>query len=162
MRRALDPRICNVTIDANALDRDGSTRDKLVNRLLELSAAGTITLMVPKGVRIEMQHPHTPAHVRDAGLSQIFTIQTGLTAQEQALRRLIEQELQGDAKPGSHAADADHLFEANKYGGYFITHDKRILDRTSKLRARLSPALNVVTLQEFFTVLDDFEAGRRL
>jgi hypothetical protein len=58
-------------------------------------------------------------------------------------------------------ADADHLFEANKYCEYFITHDRRILDRAGKLRSFLSPALNVVTLDEFLAIYDDFEAGRR-
>jgi hypothetical protein len=40
-----------VAIDANALDRDGNARDNLVDRLLRLSSAGTINLIVSKRVR---------------------------------------------------------------------------------------------------------------
>jgi hypothetical protein len=61
--RPLDPRICNVSIDANALDRDGGSRDALVDRLLVLYEAGTINLILPKGVRLEISNPNTPAHV---------------------------------------------------------------------------------------------------
>ena len=52
--RPLDPRICDVAIDANAIDRDGTDRDALVNRLLALYQAGTISLILPKGVRVEI------------------------------------------------------------------------------------------------------------
>ena len=86
-RRPLDPRICPVAIDANALDRDGSARDNLVDRLLGLSSAGTINLIVPKRVREEIQNPRTPAHVQEAALPKLFTIPVGLNSDEQRRRR---------------------------------------------------------------------------
>jgi hypothetical protein len=159
-RRPLDPRRCNVAIDANALNRDGSTHDALVARLLDLYAAGTIRLMLPKGVREEIQDLRTPAHIRAATTPMIFSYSLGLNSEEQRKRRLIEQELQGNAKPGKHAADADHLFEAAKYGGYFVTHDQRILGRSSNMRNLLPPSLNVVTLAGFLEIFDDYETGR--
>ena len=155
--RPLDPRICNVSIDANALDRDGGSRDALVDRLLALYEAGTINLILPKGVRLEMSNPNTPAHVQGAA-PRIFTIGVGLNADEQRRKRVIEAELQGKAKPGKHAADADHLFEAAKYTGYFITHDERILKRSGGLREVLPPSLTVVTLADFLAIFDDWEA----
>jgi hypothetical protein len=158
MRRPLYPRICPVAIDANALDRDGSARDDLVDRLLGLSSAGTINLIVPKRVREEIQHPRTPAHVQEAALSRLFTIPVGLNSDEQRRKRVIEQELQGNARPGKHMADADHLFEAAKYGGYFITHDQRILTKAGRLGEVLPPSLTVVTLEEFLVIFDDYAA----
>jgi hypothetical protein len=157
-RRPLDPRKCPVAIDANALDRDGSARDNVVDRLLGLSSAGTINLIVPKRVREEIQNPRTPAHVREAALPKLFTIPVGLNSDEQRRKRIIEQELQGDARPGKHMADADHLFEAAKYGGYFITHDQRILTRAGRLREILPPSLTVVTLMDFMAIFDDYAA----
>lgn len=154
----LDPRICNVAIDGNALNRDGSANDALVDRLLELADAGTINLIVPKGVRAEIEHPATPAHKQEAALPRIFTYQVGLNSDEERRRRLIMQELQGNAQPGKHSRDADHLFEAAKYGGYFITHDQRILKKAGKLGSLLPPSLTVVTLAEFLAIFDDYEA----
>jgi len=37
----------------------------------------------------------------------------------------------------------------------------RILDKRGDLRVALPPSLTVVTLAEFFTILDDYETGRR-
>lgn len=54
MHRPLDPRICPVAIDANALDRGGIERDALVARLIKLSETAKLNLIVPKGVRLEL------------------------------------------------------------------------------------------------------------
>jgi hypothetical protein len=160
-RRPLDPRICPIAIDANALNRDGSDHDNLVDRLLGLSSAGTIRLFLPKRVREEILHPRTPTHIQKAAGLQIFTIGVGLNSDEQRRHRIITQELEGNAKPGKHEADADHLFEAAKYGGYFITHDDRILTRAGRLGDVLPPSLTVVTLEDFLAIFDDYEARLR-
>jgi hypothetical protein len=73
MRGALDPRICNITLDANAVDRDGGPRDGLVDRLLGLRQTGKINFVVPGSVRTEVQHPRTPHDVKSAVLGEIFT-----------------------------------------------------------------------------------------
>jgi hypothetical protein len=131
--------------------------DALVDRVLALYEAGTVNLIVPKGVRREISNPNTPARVQDVA-PKIYTIAVGLNTDEQRRRRIIAAELQGNAKPGKHEADADHLFEAAKYGGYFITHDQRILTRAGRLGEVLPPSLTVVTLGDFLTIFDDWEA----
>lgn len=161
-RRPLDPRRSNIAIDANTLNRDGSTHDALVDRLLELYAAERVRLILPKGVRGEILDPRTPAPIRAAAAPMIFSYSVGLNSDEERKRRAIEQELQGNAAPGKHAADADHLFEAAKYCQYFITNDQRILVRAGNLRDVLPPSLNVVTLADFLEIFDDYEAGRRI
>ena len=109
------PRKCPIEIDANALNRDGTSHDELVDRLLELDRVAKINLIIPTGVRTEVQDPRTPAHVSEL-MSKIFTIKTGLTTQEADTRRRIEAALQGNAKPGKHAADAQHLAEIEAAG----------------------------------------------
>jgi hypothetical protein len=162
-RRALDPRICNITLDANALDRDGTANDGLVARFRKLSDVGELTVVIAGGVRGEVQHPHTPPDVKAAVLPQIFNLRPGLNTQQQADRHRLQAILRGNAQPGTHAADASHISEAAETAcGYFITHDKHILKKRAALRAVLPPTLTIVTLAEFFDILDDFEAGRRL
>ncbi len=39
MHITLDPRICNIHLDANALDRNGTARDVLVDRVIALREA---------------------------------------------------------------------------------------------------------------------------
>src|SRR5262249_2679545 len=162
-RRPLDPRICNIGLDANALDRDGTDRDRLVERFRKLSDARTVKVVVAGGVRGEVQHPRTARNVKDAVLPQIFNLRPGLTASQRAERCRVEVILQGNALPEKHTADASHLSEAAETGcGYFITHDNRILEKRIELQAALPPSLTIVTLAEFFHILDDYEAGRRI
>ncbi len=154
----IDPAICNVAIDANALDRPKGdpARGRMVERLLALRDAGRLTLIVPHGVLAEVQRPATPDNVRTAVNGGIYTIKTSLTEDERCRRQTITRVLQGNAKPGRHAADAEHLAEAAKYGGYFITHDERILKRSHGLADVLGPALQVVTLVDFLRIYDAF------
>ncbi len=158
----IDPAICNVAIDANALDKPegDSARADQVDRLLTLWAARGVNLVVPHGVLAEMQRPATPAPVRQAAVGAIYTIKTGLTEDERRRRQAIARALQGNAQPGRHAADAEHLAEAAKYGGYFITHDERVLKRSHGLGDLLGPALRVVTLADFLQIYDSFHPAR--
>jgi|HubBroStandDraft_6_1064221.scaffolds.fasta_scaffold319256_1 hypothetical protein len=157
--RPLNPLMAShIAIDANALDRDGSDHDRLVDRLRGLVSAGKLGLIVPKGARLEVQNPRTPAHVQEAILPQIFTLPVGLNSDEERRHRIIKEKLRGNAKSGKHEADADHLFEAAKYGGYFITRDRRIMKRAGRLCDVLPPTLTVVTLKDFLAIYNEYEA----
>jgi hypothetical protein len=161
VRGNLAPRRNNISIDANALDRDGSARDALVDRFQALASARRLNVVVACGVRDEIQHPRTPADVKEAVLPWIFNRRPGLIASQHADRYRVASVLQGNAHPAKHAADASHLSEAAETGcAYFITHDKRILDKRDELRSLLPPSLEIVTLTEFFEVFDRFEAER--
>jgi hypothetical protein len=54
--RPLVPRICNIALDSNALDRDGSANDELVSRFREMTEAGQLTVDIAGGARDEVQH----------------------------------------------------------------------------------------------------------
>jgi len=51
--------------------------------------------------------------------------------------------------------DADHVFEASKYCGYFITTDKRILNKKDELE-RICSAI-IVKPSEFLKILAMYE-----
>jgi hypothetical protein len=160
-RQPLDPKICNIGLDANALDRNGTQRDQLVDRFHALASDGTLTVVLGGGVRGEVQHPQTPADVKGALLPQIFNLRPGLNASQRTDRARVLAILQGNARPGKHAADASHLSEAAETGcGYFVTHDKRMLDRRRELHAVLPPSLNIVSLEEFFEILHRYAGAR--
>ncbi|MCP4080627.1 MAG: hypothetical protein GY743_10295 [Planctomycetaceae bacterium] len=159
MLGTLDPRICNIHLDANALDRDDSARCVFVVRVLALRDADEICFTIPKSVRSEVRHSHTPEKVKADMLSEIYTLEASPTAKEQATLGQIRAILTGNAHAGKHDDDAEHLFEASKYGGgYFITHDRRMLNKRDELRRLLSPALTIVTLEEFLAAYDRFAA----
>lgn len=157
MRRPLDPRAGNIAIDANALDTpvDQPHRTALVARLADLVHDGELTVTIPHSVMAEIGNPATPQAVKRLAAQQLYTIPVQLTSEERRFRGAIEKALQGNAKPGSHAADAAHLTEAAKYSIYFITYDDRILKRANGLDI-LPPSLTVVTLDAFFEIFDRY------
>lgn len=158
----IDPRISNIGLDANALDLNGSDRDELVKRFRKMSGNGELTVLVPAGVRGEVMNPRTPSDVQDAVLPQIFNLRPGLNSDQQCERRRVAAILQGNADKETHAADASHLSEAAEMGCcYFITQDNRMLKKRDELRAAMPPTLQIVTLEEFFDIVYDFEEGRR-
>jgi hypothetical protein len=155
--RPLDPRKCNIALDSNTLDR-GCLDDVLIDRFEGLAKSGELNVVVAGGVRAEVQHPHTPSSVKHAVLPKIFNLRPGLNTQQHVERLQVAVIIQGNAKPGAHAADASHVSEAAETGcAYFITHDKRILSKRGELSAVLPPTLQIVTLLEFFTILDEYE-----
>ncbi len=156
-RRPLNPRICNIALDTNALDLDGSSRDAMVARFRKIMDDRELNVVIGGGVRGEVQHPHTPAHVQVDMLPQIFNLRAGLNPSQRRERQQVAAILQGNAKPGRHAADASHLSEAAETGcGYFITHDRRFLEKRAELARILPPSLTIATLTEFFAILDGF------
>jgi hypothetical protein len=159
MHHPLDPRICNIALDANALDQDGSPRDDLVEAFRKLSSDGTLNVVMPGGARDEVLHPNTPASVQATILPKVYNLQPGLSSAQITRRASVQALLQGKARPGKHAADASHICEAAETGcGFFITEDKRVLDKRVELKPLLPPSLAIVTLQEFFEILDEYEA----
>jgi hypothetical protein len=156
--RPLDPRKVNIALDANALDRDESQKAALVDRFLSLRSS--LKVVMSAGVRDEVQHPHTPINVKEAILPQIFNFKPGLNQSQQATRERVRSILQGNAISGKHCADASHISEAAETGcSYFITHDKRILNKRLVLASVLLPSMKIVTLTEFFEIYDEYDAA---
>jgi hypothetical protein len=93
--------------------------------------------------------------VRAAFEPQIFNLQPELNSSQWDTRCRVQAILQGNAKPDKHKADASHLSEAAETGcAYFITHDKRNLDKRPGLATVLPPTLTIVTLGEFMQIFD--------
>jgi hypothetical protein len=103
-RRALDPRCCNIGHDANALNRNGTANDQLIDRFLALADAGDLNIVVGGGVPAEIQHLHTPRDVKTAVLPRIFNLRPGLNSVQKAERHRVHAILQGNAAPNQAAS----------------------------------------------------------
>jgi hypothetical protein len=80
MHKPLNPRICNIGLDANALDRDGSARDQLVEKFEHLAEAGELNVVLAGGARNEVLHPRTPTAIKEVFLPKIFNLRPRLTS----------------------------------------------------------------------------------
>jgi len=156
MVRFVDPRYHPSCIDAMVLDRTGSPDDAVVDKILTLAEGGTkISLYLPHSVKVEIEHPNTPADTKQRASGLIYTEPVTLTEAEKRLHHDIRELLRGNAKLGKHDRDAFHVVEASKYGSYFITNDERILKNRQELTKRLG--LDVVTPTEFLERYRDAE-----
>jgi hypothetical protein len=83
----------------------------------------------------------------------VFTLDTNLTPDERRRKRTLHKILTGNGTPEKYEADAAHVFEAGKYGRYFITVDNRILAHRDELEA--AGGAIVVTPTEWLAVYDE-------
>ncbi len=157
----IDPRRCGVALDTMVLDKNGSPRDALVDRLLALRAENSINFVEPGTVYSQTQHPNTPAAVRQAIGAQIFTLPAGLNQDEQQRKGNVLAIMRGNATTDKHDADAAIIFEAGKHGGYLVTEDARILARRAELVAAMGPPLCILSLAEFLLIYDLFVEEER-
>ena len=132
-RKNLDPRRTNILVDSCAFDPKYSPEDKASETLFKLSQENEIILIVAHSNQKEIEHPNTPAWVKREAQSRIYTIETGLTDNERSMKTKILGILAGDGKPEKMRQDAEHVYEASKYGSYFVTTDERILKREKEL-----------------------------
>jgi hypothetical protein len=123
------PRYTHTFIDSCAFD-PGGMEEVASRRILEKWP----NVIVAHSVQKELDHPNTPDDVKRMGEALVFTIETDLSPELLKKRDEIRTLIQGNAKPGQHKGDADHLFELYKYGGgYFVTTDARLLSNSDTL-----------------------------
>ena len=127
-----NPKYGNTVLDSCVLGTPGVEHDAAA-KILELAGDREISVITTHGVIDEISHPSTPQHVKDMAASLIFTISGERNPEELRKYQKIHAELTGNGKPEKYAADADHIFEAGKYGGYFVTNDERILKKRESL-----------------------------
>jgi predicted nucleic acid-binding protein len=147
MARFIDPFRVNNLVDANILDDAADGQDAAVREIVRLAETRQITLLLPYSVRNELSDPNTPAHVRRAADQFLFSIEVELTNEERARIERVITAAKGDADEKNIRTDLFHICEAAKYGGYFITRDKRLLKRRSIVQSMLQ--VDLVTPSEF-------------
>ena len=147
MARFINPFYFNNLIDGNILNEVADGQDDAVGEIVRLAEQGEISIILPYSVREEAKHLNSPEHVRRAADLFIFSEPVSLTEGEQKQYRALVDVAKGDAKEENIAPDLFHVCEAAKYGGYFITRDKRLLARSHIVADILQ--IEIVTPSEF-------------
>lgn len=120
-------------MDSCAFD-PGGAEEACSQRLLHLLKSGAIHLEIAHSTEKEIDHLHTPRHVKVMARQLVYTKEMSLTPEQLQRHAEIRSFIQGNATPGKHHADADHIFDLAEHGGgYFITTDPRILSRSDDL-----------------------------
>ena len=156
--RALSPLIVNSFIDSCAFDPKYEPETSASSEIFNLSEVEHFGLQIAHSTQKEIEHPNTPDWVKVRAGELIYSINVPLTPNEKTLLNDIEGILAGNGKIENIKQDAWHVFEATKYGHYFITTDKRILARAKALLDR--SGLNVWLPSEFLASLKQHIAER--
>jgi hypothetical protein len=119
-------------MDSCAFDPKYSPEDTAAQALIDNDS---LNLVIADSNMKEIAHPNTPPGVKSEAASRIYTIETNLTPDEKSTKQEIHRILTGNGKPEKMEADAAHVFESHKYGGYFITTDRRVLDKRDEISA---------------------------
>ena len=150
--RPIDPRITTIFIDSCAFDPKYSPEDQAALRLFELSEKGDLILNIAHSTQKEIEHPNTPGWVKREANKLIYTIETALIPDEQNRKVKILRILAGNGKPEKMVKDAEHVFEADKYGSYFVTTDERILKKEKELKGVVS--VHILKPSELLEIID--------
>jgi hypothetical protein len=137
-----DPRRTNIFIDSCAFDPKYAPEDIASERLFKLCEAGEINLTISHSNVKELEHPNVPPDVKRQANAKIYTIKVHLTEAELVLKEQILDLLAGKGRRDKMRQDAEHVFEAQKYGKFFVTADNGILKR----KVELSQLCGVVVL----------------
>ncbi len=154
MKNLQSPFRINTFIDSCAFDPKYEPEDRASLEIFRLREEDTLDVQIAHSTQKEIDHPNTPAWVKREAQNQVFTIQVDLTPGEVDRLRRIETILAGNGKVENIREDAKHVFEAQKYGGYFITTDSRILKRAEEL-FRLCQ-IRILKPSEFVSVVEQF------
>lgn len=151
---ATNPLIVNNFIDSCAFDPKYEPESTAASEILHLSEKGHFLLQVAHSVQKEIAHPHTPPQVKARAAASNYTLEVSLTPGERNVLHDIRAILAGNGKMEKILQDAQHIFEAQKYGRYFITTDARILARAPVLFGRctveiLLPSAFLALVQKF-------------
>lgn len=153
-RRPRDPRYCAIRVDTHFFDDSiGPSERTSADLLLDLAENGVLSIAVPHSVRSELEHPNTPPEALRRSVRLPFTYDTGIgsAANREAVRRIM----QGNAGPGRHVKDANHLYDAAAWSaGYFVTCDGRIHRKANEIAEAL-PELWIVRPSELVAIYDD-------
>lgn len=150
--RFINPLFVNNFVDNHILDSVADGQDDAVNEIVRLVEAEEIIVLLPYSVHNELKDPQTPTHVRRAATLFPFSIKVELTEAEQHRRDAFLAQAIGDALPKNIVPDLLHVFEAAKYGGYFIARDKRLLKRAPAIAKFLD--IDLVTPVEFLECVE--------
>ena len=133
-RRPMSPWITNSLLDTCAFDPKYEPEASSALEIFRLHEDEELSIVLAHSVTREIDHPNTPPWVKKKAQQQIYTLQVGLNPEEAKRKARIHAVLTGNGNPANYEQDANHIFEAQKYGSYFITTDGGILKKKNEIQ----------------------------
>ncbi|HET8801760.1 MAG TPA: hypothetical protein VFN01_11315 [Marinobacter sp.] len=151
----ISPWATNSMLDSCAFDPKYSPEDECASKLHRLCSEKDLPLFIAHSVKKELEHPNTPRWVKAEAAARIYSLKTNRTADELSRFKKIHQILTGNGRPDKYLQDAEHVFEASKYGSYFVTTDRRILDKSKKISEIV--AVKILLPSEYLRLVEQYQ-----
>ncbi len=108
-------------------------------------------VMLMHSVVSEIKNPNTPDWIQEIEPRSRKTVKLGLIDSEQETLKDIQRIIVGNGNLEKREADCFHIFEAQKYGGCFVTSDVGIYKHSDAIKQGYG--LNIVKPSEFLELL---------
>ncbi|MUK51444.1 hypothetical protein [Aliivibrio fischeri] len=95
-------------------------------KLIHIFESTNNKIMLSYSVAEEMNHSKAPEDKRHRAEYSIKTVRIPLTDEETSKLKKIEEIMLGKSSSSKRKADCLHVFEAQKYGRYFVSSDDHI------------------------------------
>lgn len=152
----ISPWATNSMLDSCAFDPKYSPEHECALELHRLFSDKDLPLLIAHSTKKELEHPNTPRWVKAEAAARIYSLKTTRATAELSRFKEIHTILTGNGRPEKYLQDAEHVFEASKYGSYFITTDRRILDKSGKI-SEIVP-LKILLPSEFLRIVEQYNA----
>jgi hypothetical protein len=141
----------NAFIDSCAFDPDNASEDAAAAEIFRIHQTEDLSLIIAHSTQKEIDHPNTPEWVKREARSKVYSVQVKLTAPEERLKARLLSILTGNGQPENMRQDAEHIFEAQKYGAYFVTTDHRLLKKAREVARECN--LQILLPSEFLAIV---------
>jgi len=137
--------------DSCAFDCDDDHEREASEKARALLEKNRKEIMLMHSIVSEIRNPQTPDWIQEIEPTSRQTAPLDLTDSEKNTLNQIEKIIVGNGKPEKRKADCFHIFEAQKYGGCFVTADKGIYKHSSVIKQKYG--LNIVKPTDFLKLV---------
>ncbi|MCP4990664.1 MAG: hypothetical protein GY928_32865 [Colwellia sp.] len=140
-----------IFFDSCAFDGGDLEQQGASIKALEILDGKREKVILMHSVVSEIRNPNTPDWLKDRERRSMQTVRLNLTNEEQITLGEIERIVVGNGSLEKRKADCFHVFEAQKYGGCFVTSDKGIYKHSDVIKEKYG--LNIVRPSELVDLL---------
>lgn len=155
MKKPPDPFFGSVYFDSCAFDGGNEQEQHASKEARALYFSNGSEIKIVHSVKKEIDFPNTPQSVKDDAAPLIYTIEKQLTPDERKELIDVQNIIVGNGNLDKREADCRHIFEAIKYGRYFVTTDNGILKHSAQILRRFD-TLFIIKPSEFLDIVKKY------
>ncbi|WP_299978940.1 hypothetical protein [uncultured Pseudoteredinibacter sp.] len=140
-----------IFFDSCAFDGGSIDEQKASKRAREILGKNKKKVMLMHSVVREIRNPKTPDWIQEIEPKSHQTVQLNLTNEEKETLKEIEEIIVGNGSLKKREADCFHVFEAQKYGGCFVTSDVGLYKHSKAIKQKYG--LNIVKPTAFLELV---------